>query len=285
MDNNKKEDELATPRFGMLADIARELTGEVVFPTSFDTILRLRKELQNPSLSLTRVAQVVQLEPLVATRLMRLANSATYAALGDPVRELPSAINRLGLNMVRSTAMAVAVGAILHAKELVGFSKLAHGLWEHSIRSAAAARVLAKKFTRINADEALLAGLVHDLGAFYMLYRAVQYQELRERPDSLIHIIKDWHEGIGVTLLETLGLPPEIVEAAIDHDQPRPIPATLKSLVDIVYVANLLTGGTQEWLQLDCEANEADIALFQERYAELIPEIEAEAQEMRIALS
>ena len=285
MDKKKNEDELAEQRFGMLADIARELAVEVVFPTCFDTVLRLRKELQDPSLSLARIAQIVQLEPLVASRLIRLANSATYVSLGEPVRELPSAINRLGLNLVRATAMAVAVGAILHAKELVSFSEFARSLWEHSVRSAAAARVLAKTHTRINADEALLAGLVHDLGAFYMLYRAVQYPELRARPDSLIQVIKDWHEGIGVTLLETLGLPLEIVQATIDHDQPRPIPSMFRTLADVVYVGNLLAGGTNEWMRMDCEAHETDVILLRERYADLLPEIEIETQEMRVALS
>jgi hypothetical protein len=41
-DKDKVGEELATQRFGMLADIARELSGEVLFPTCFDAILRLR---------------------------------------------------------------------------------------------------------------------------------------------------------------------------------------------------------------------------------------------------
>ncbi|MFT3963676.1 HDOD domain-containing protein [Propionivibrio sp.] len=284
-EQDKIGEELTAQRFGMLADIARELAGEVLFPTCFDAVLRLRKELQNPNLTLARIAQVVQLEPLVAAKLVRLANSAAYAAHGQAVRDLPAAINRLGLNVVRATALAVAMGEILHAKEMAGFSALAQRLWEHSIRSAAAARLLAQTHTRISSDEAMLAGLVHDLGAFYMLYRAVQYPELRERPDTLMHLILQWHEAIGVTLLETLGLPQEIAQASVDHDHPRPVPEVPRTLADLVYIGNLLAGGYYEWLRQDRDLQEDEVRLFNEKYAGLLPEIEAAAREMRAALA
>jgi HD-like signal output (HDOD) protein len=291
-EKDKIGEELVAQRFGMLADIARELnSGEVLFPTCFDTVLRLRKELQNPNLSLPRLAQIVQLDPLVAAKLMRLANSVAYSPHGQPVRDLPSAINRLGLNVVRSTAMAVAMGAILHAKELAGFAKLARALWEHSIYSAAATRLLAHVFGqtrsegKIRSEEALLAGLVHDLGAFYMLYRAVQYPELRERPDTLRHLIAQWHEAIGVTLLETLRLPREIAQASVDHDHPRPVPDDPRTLADVVYISNFLAGGVCAWLDLDDDdARAKEVGFFREKYAEFLPEIEAGAREMRSAL-
>ncbi|MDR3300526.1 MAG: HDOD domain-containing protein [Candidatus Accumulibacter sp.] len=284
-ENDKVGEALAAQRFGMLADIARELTGEVLFPTCFDAILRLRKELQNPDIALAHIAQIVQLEPLVAVKLMRIANSAAYAAHGQTVRDLPSAVNRLGLNIVRTTAMSVAMGEILHAKSMVAFAKFAQSLWEHSVYSAAAARVLAHTHTRLRSEEALLAGLVHDLGAFYMLYRSAQYSELRERPDTLKHLIAQWHEAIGVTLLETLGLPHEIAQASADHDHPRAVPDEPKTLADVVYVANILAGGCCVWLRLDSESQEEEVNFFREKYSEILPEIEAGASEMRSALA
>jgi HD-like signal output (HDOD) protein len=290
-EKDKVGEALMAQRFRMLADIAGELnSGEVLFPTCFDAVLRLRKELQNPDVTLPHIAQMVQLEPLVAAKLLRLANSVTYAPNRQVVRDLPSAINRLGLNIVRTTAMAVAMGEILHAKELVGFSKLTRKLWEHSIYSAAAARLLARAISRtrnenkIRSEEALLAGLVHDLGAFYMLYRAVQYPELRERPDTLKYLIAQWHEAIGVTLLETLMLPREIAQAAADHDHPHPVPDDPRTLADVIYIGNCLAGGTSAWLDLGDEAQAEEVRRFREKYADLLPEIEADANEMQSAL-
>lgn len=283
-DKAKVGEELVAQRFRMLEDIAKELGGDVVFPTCFDAVLRLRKELRNPNLTLAHIAQVVRIEPLIAAKLVRLANSAAYAAHGRAIRDLPSAISRLGLNVVRATALAVAVGEILHAKEMAVFSSLSQSLWEHSVRSAVAARLLAHAYTRISPEEALLAGLVHDLGAFYMLYRAAQYPELRERPDTVKHVIMQWHEGVGVTLLETLGLPEEIVQASIDHDHPRPVSEIPRTLGEIVYISNILAGAHQEWLYQDFDPQAEGVRSIYEKYSGFLPEVETMAREMRSVL-
>ncbi|WP_153110017.1 HDOD domain-containing protein [Propionivibrio limicola] len=284
-EENKVGEALNAQRFRMLEDIARELAGDVVFPTCFDVTLRLRKELQNPDVSIPQIAAVVGVEPLVASKLMRLANSAFYNASGSPVRDVPAAIARLGIKVVRSTTLAIAMGQIVHAKELVQFRDFTNLLWEHTITTAAAARHLARTRTRVNPDEAMLAGLVHDLGAFYMLYRAAQYPELRMRPDTVKHLIMQWHEGIGVTLLNALGLPEEIVEATVDHDRPRPLPIRLNTLSDVVYVANIVAGISHEWVYFEDEEDQAKertnvFEQIRSEFATIMPEVEADAREI-----
>ena len=78
---DKRGEALNAERFRMLEDIARELAGEVVFPTYFDAALRLRKDLQNPDLPTARIAKIVSIEPLIAAKLMQLAGSALYLSL------------------------------------------------------------------------------------------------------------------------------------------------------------------------------------------------------------
>ena len=278
---DKVGDELNTQRFHMLEDIARELKSVVVFPTYFDVAMRLRKALQDPDISITRIASLVSLEPLVAAKLMHLANSALYISDGKPVRSLPEAITRLGVELVRTTAVAIAMNQILRAKDMAVFSDLTHALWQHSIRTAATARVLARTYTRVNPEEALLAGLVHDLGAFYMLYRAAQYPELRQRPESVKHLIMQWHEGIGVTLLGVLGLPDEIIQATVDHDHPRAIPEAVHTLSDVVYISNILAGAHFEWLYQDVDPIAAENTIARANFAGLLAEIDADTQEMQ----
>lgn len=268
--------------FRMLEDIARELAGEVIFPTCFDAAFRLRQELQNPQLPALRIASIVSVEPLLATKLMHLANSAFYLRRGStPANDLKAAINRLGVDLVRTTALAVAMGQLLRSKELVSFSDFTRELWAHSLKAAAASRILARTQTRINPDEALLAGLVHDLGAFYMLYRAVQYADLRARPDALRQLIGQWHESIGVTLLNALGMPDEIVQATIDHDQPRHVAMPLRTLADVVYVGNLIGATHCGWLRQDFDSDTGEAAIVCQNFAELLPEIDGDTAEMQ----
>ena len=285
---DKVGEALKAQRFQMLEDIAHELSsGSVVFPTCFDAALRLRKELQNPDLSITQIARVVALEPLVATRLMQLAGSVLHSPDGTPAGDLQAAINRLGVDLVRTTALAIAMSQLLRSKETALFGDFARALWGHSIRAAAATRLLAQTYThsRINPDQALLAGLVHDLGAFYMLYRAVQYEELRMRPETVKYLMLQWHESIGVSLLSALGLPEQIVNAVADHDQPRSLPETLRTLEDLVYVGNILAGSDFEWMHQNADSHAGHVGAIIQRYAELLPKIEADAREMQAVFS
>ena len=278
---DKVGEALNAQRFQMLEDIAYELAGEVVFPTSFDAAIRLRRELQNADLPTARIAKIVSLEPLVATKLMQTANSVMYSPDGTPARNLQAAISRLGVDLVRTTALAIAMSQLLRSKDMAVFSTLTLSLWDHSLKTAAAARVVARTYTRINPDEALLAGLVHDLGAFYMVYRAAQYPELRARPQSVKYLIMQWHESIGVTLLKALGLSEEIVNATIDHDQPRSAPVAVRSLSDVIFVASALDDAHSHWVHDKADHDGERSALVRANFAELLPEIDADASAMR----
>jgi HD-like signal output (HDOD) protein len=279
--DDKTGDALSAQRFRMLEDIAQQLTGDVVFPTAFDVVTRLRKALQDPDLSMSRLAEIVELEPLISGRLIGMANSAAFRARGLEVRSVKVAVTRLGLNLVRSTAMGIAMNQLLRSKDLLPFSDLAERLWQHSLRSAAAAEVIAQRMTNIAPDEALLAGLIHDLGAFYMLYRASQYEELRVRPDTVRHLIIEWHESIGHSLLIALGMPHAVADAVRDHDRPRPVPRPPKNLADLVFVANFMAGGKFEWLGRDADAPAAETIELPNEYVDLFEEIDKRGKEMR----
>lgn len=279
--DDKKGEALSAQRFQMLEDIAQELAGDVVFPTAFDVVTRLRKVLQDPDLPLSRLAEVVEMEPLISGRLIGMANSVAYKGRGLEVRSVKVAVTRLGITLVRSTAMGIAMNQLMRAKDLLPFSDLAQRVWQHSLHTAAAAGVIAERMTKIAPDEALLAGLVHDLGAFYMLYRASQYEELRVRPDTVKYLISEWHESIGHSLLVALGMPHSVADAIRDHDRPRPIPRPPKNLGDVVYVANLMAGGKFEWLSRDSDAAAAEKVELPIEFFDLKEDIEKRQKEMR----
>ena len=115
---------------------------------------------------------------------------------------------------------------------------------------------------------------------------ATHYPELRTRPDTVRHLILQWHESIGVSLLHALDFAEDVVNAIADHDRLRASPPKgLRSLGDVVYVANALAGAHFEWTGLDLSAPTlADLGL-EERYGELRPAIESEAQALLATLT
>lgn len=282
-----KESRSAAPDqlFRMLEDIASELAGEVVFPTCFDIAIELRKALQDSGQPIERIAAIVSVEPLISTKLLHLANSALYNPAGKEIVSLHTAIVRLGINTVRSSALAIAMNQLLRSRDMAVFSDLAHGLWEHSIHTASAAYVVARRLTRLSPEEAQLSGLVHDLGAFYLLYRAKQYAELWQNREAVKSLIVQWHESIGYTLLGALGMPEEITEAVREHDQPRAAIGIPKTLSEVVYVSNLLAGGVAEWLHQDPETGRLDRQALDPACLALQDEIEARRVEMHAAFA
>lgn len=276
---DKSPDEIAVQRFQMIEDLTKELSGEVVFPVCFDVAVRVRKLMDDPNASIDKIALVLRADPLISSKLVALANSAAYA--GDAkLHDIRAAIGRMGLNVTRTTSLAIAMRQMLLAKGTAAFSDLAQKLWKHSLLAASSCSVIARRMTRIDPDEAYFAGLIHDLGAFYMIYRATTYPELVERPDTLQHLVIQWHESIGSTLLSALGVPENVVDATADHDTLREVPASPKNLQDLVYIGNILAGSHFEWLYQDVDLDIARQFTPPQQYLDLGEEIRAHVKSM-----
>lgn len=271
--------------FRILEDIARDLSGDVNFPTCMDAAILVRNTLKDPQASLERVVQVVGVEPLISSKLLRLANSVSYNPGGKRVSDLSAAINRLGFEAVRTTSLAVAMDQMLKSRNLAAFDDIARQAWEHSLQVAAIARVLARRIGRVKPDEAMLAGLVHDIGIFYLLFRAAEYPEYRDNRAAMLDLIRGWHESIGESLLHILGLPEHITEAVRDHDQPQNI-ETPSSLRDLLYFANLLATDSEYGMPTELDPSWSDKAIAdRERFADLLDEANDDIIELRAALS
>lgn len=271
--------------FPILESIARDLSGEINFPTSLDAAVMIRNTLKNPEVTLDQVARAVALEPLIASKLLRLANSVAYNPSGKAITDLKTAVSRLGFESVRTTSLAVAMDQIMKSKNLSNFEQFAKQAWDHTLTVAAISRVLARRIGRVNPDEALLTGLVHDIGIFYLLYRAADYEIYRTDEAAVLELIIGWHASIGESLLHVLGLPERIINAIRDLDSLHDIDNPC-SLTDVLYFANLLSGGSFEWMSGGV-LSETDpfVALARERYASLLQEAEEDILDLRSALA
>jgi putative nucleotidyltransferase with HDIG domain len=273
-----------TVHFRILEDIARDLSRELNFPTCLDASISIRNALRDANVSVHRLVQVISVEPLITAKILHLANSVAYNPGGSQVTALSAAINRVGLESVRTISLTVALEQLLHSRHLVSFEDLGRQTWEHSLQVAVNARVLARRLGRVNPDDAMLAGVVHDIGIFYLVYRASEYPEYRDDRSALMDLVIGWHESIGESLLYALGLPEHIIQAVRDHDHIKHVD-TPCSLTDILYFANLLAGGS-EWLHIEggAQAN-AEAEADRARYADLIAEAQDEVRDLRQALA
>jgi HD-like signal output (HDOD) protein len=224
--------------YRFLSDIAQDLSRkELKFPTFIDASLGVRMALGKKDLSNAELARVVISEPLLCARVVALANSAALNPSGREVSDVKNAVTMVGQNAVRSLSVTLAMDQISRAKELEPFKVQARELWEHCLEVAALAFVIGKRRGLANPDEALFAGLIHDLGHFYLMWRATQFPELAAQPDELRAILHEWHPGIGSALLQSLDLPESVSRACDEHElAPSVLPPG--SLSELISLAN-----------------------------------------------
>src|SRR3954469_11760857 len=156
-----------------------ELAGEKIDLPSFpDVAVRVRKALTNDEVDIDDVVRVISAEPALAARLLQVANSAALNPNGRRLTDLRTAVSRIGFNMARSATIAFAMSQLRRAEAYKGLEQPMTELWQHSAHLAAVCHVVAKRFTRMNADTALLAGLLRGVGKLYLLTRTVRFPSL-----------------------------------------------------------------------------------------------------------
>src|SRR3954449_2025910 len=122
---------------------------------------------EDPKSSAAQLHKIVAHDPALATRILKVVNSAFYGLPGQ-IGSVERAIVLLGLNAIKNIAVATSLGQLFRSVKLCeGFT--AKDLWTHCIAVGVTARELARQMKVPIADEAFLAGLIHDVGMLVSL--------------------------------------------------------------------------------------------------------------------
>jgi HD-like signal output (HDOD) protein len=224
--------------FQFVQALAAELSmGAVDIPGFPSIVTRVRQVLADESASAEKVARVVGADPVLAARLLNLANSVALLGTARPATDLRTAVSRVGLNAVRSTTHAHAMRILSQSEALRGLEKLLEVLARQTGQVASLCHVVAAKYTRIPPDVALLAGLLHSCGRLYLLVRAGNHRGLFADATSFRNVERDWHLSVAVALLENWKVPEEIVHAIAESEDLTREPRGAPTLTDVVMLA------------------------------------------------
>ena len=185
--------------------------GDIVFPTNTEIALRVQRLLDDPDCAIDALGKLIAAEPILSARVLSIANSIAYNPGGRIITELKSAISRLGFATLRALAAAVIVRQMKDMSRDVSHRALAARLWEHTAHVASLARVIARRVTRQNPDAAFFAGIVHEVGSFYLISRANAFPGLFDSDLELWH--GDGEASVGAAVLKALDVPENIVQA------------------------------------------------------------------------
>jgi putative nucleotidyltransferase with HDIG domain len=223
--------------------LAAELSHqEFDIPPFPDVAIRIRDAMGNPNVTTDSIARIVVVDPVLTTRLLRMANSALLKRGTIEITDTNIAISRLGFDMVRNTVVSLAMDTTFDSQHTnASVREYMSAVRKHSTHVGALSYILAKRQGGVDKpEEVMLAGLMHDIGKFYILNRANDFPDLFGEPEQLHELLETWHTGVGRAIIESWGFPPQIAEAADEHEMlGRNIPGSADT-TDLVLAANLL---------------------------------------------
>jgi HD-like signal output (HDOD) protein len=222
--------------------------------------LRVISLLDDPDVEVTDLGRLIQTDPGLTTRALKLANS-TFFGRRNEVTAIDKAIVAVGFSTVRTFALAAAFD--LFSEKGVSLPK---NFWHHAIASAAGTTVLARRL-RVSAGDAFSAGLIHDLGiALLHRYDPASYEArciAPELPEDQVIAIEreifgmDHCQAAAMTLTE-VRFPRVLVDAvALHHEPVRRRWRSRPDLAAVVTIGQLLgglitpTGSVEQSDQLD----------------------------------
>ena len=184
-------------------------------PAFPEAVLRVQRALQAPDTSAADIVAILSSDPSLAARVLRIANSAAFKPASGEITDLRNAVSRLGFNTVRTVAIEFAMRQLRRrdAQSPVARAEI-EAISRDSLKVASVCHVIARHYTRVNADQALLTGLLHGLGRLYIVMRAEETTDVTTV--NIREIAAGWQATIGKAILESWGLP-EALQHAVEH--------------------------------------------------------------------
>ena len=188
----------------------------IVLPTLPEVAIKLREVVEDENSSANKIAETLAQDASLTARLIQVANSPLYRTR-NPIEDLQSAVTRLGMTLVRDLVVSLAMKQIFQATS-DALEEHFRKVWNSSVEIAAISRMLASGIPEINSEQALLAGLLHNIGALPILVLAENDEELFNNSEALGEMIYTLQGPVGELILQAWDFPEAMVEV-VKHAQ------------------------------------------------------------------
>lgn len=193
------------------------LAGKLELPPLPDLAIRVRRAIHDTNKGSDDIARLIRVDPSLAARLVKVANSPLYRGR-DPVTSTIQAVTRLGLGRVRNLVFSFTVGRLFRSRSRHLNARL-RDYWRHSQKVASLSYVLARMTPGLDPDKALLAGLLHDIGAIPILQQIDRHRELVRTGTEVGQVLQRLKGKIGALLLSSWNFPRDMVVVAEEAEE------------------------------------------------------------------
>ena len=194
----------------------------------------------------------------MTVRLLQTANSSLYRTQHS-TDNIHMAITKLGLKLVRNLIMSLSMKQLYHASNDI-IAERFRELWLASTKTAAIARLIAIKHDHLDTEQAMLAGLIHNIGALPIILMAEDDDDLFDNPDALFKVIHKMQGEVGAFIFENWHFPQYMIDVASECYHFRRNHSGPADYVDVVQVA-LIQGSI--YTGLECPEDWSTVSAFE----------------------
>ncbi len=185
---------------------------KLVLPTLPEVALQVREIAESEDSAIADLVKVISNDTALSARIIRVCNSPLFRG-SRAIENLNMAVSRLGMAYTSNLAMGgLAMEQMFQATSDM-IDKRLRATWQTSTEVAGVCHVLAQHYTRLKADQATLAGLVHLIGILPIL-RYVEDQDIQISSIMLDNVIDELHPRIGSMILKKMGFSEGTAECA-----------------------------------------------------------------------
>jgi len=218
-------------------------TDQIKLPTLPEVALKIRQAVEKDNQSATDIANLLTQDSSLSARLLQLANSPLYRARSE-IDNLQMAITRLGIRIVKDLVVMLSIKQAFKSNDKANEAQLKE-IWQTSVDVAAVCRVLAKTQPGIDAEHAMLAGLIHNIGSLPIIELANRQPSLFSDNQNIIDVTREIQGELGEKILSFWNFPESLINVTRYWDQFTREHDSDADYVDIVQAAILHTKHAQ----------------------------------------
>lgn len=268
-----------------LVHVQAELdANRLVLPTLPDVAIRVRDAVGKGDATAQSLAEIIATDAAISARLIQVANSPLYRGAVE-IKNIQMAVTRLGNNTIR-TLITSLIMQQMFAPPTALLESYFRSVWEQGVNVSAISRALSAFVPHLNADEAMLAGLIHQIGKLPILTLVEKIPEFRDSPSRLDKLLEKAHPHVGKIIMNTWNFPDELKPVPSEYVDFQRDSGPKADYVDLVQVAFLqsIAGTGHPACRVDWHTVPAFAKLGLNADAEIL-EIEGVSDEIELAHS
>ena len=221
--------------FWEIHQAARE--NRLELPSLPDIAIHIAKVVNDENTGSGDIAKVIQADPTLTARLIRVVNSPAYRGRSS-INSLTDAVTRLGRNVTHNLVTSFVLGSLFRTRNRQ-LQKRMTSIWRQACQVAAISHELGRVTPNMSPDQAMLSGLLHEIGALPILNTIRNRPEVMEDPALIDRLLYKLKSEVGALVVKSWSFSQEFMEVVLHAEDWMYDDSSTPRYVDLVIVAKL----------------------------------------------